>query len=218
VSWINLAIEKDSQYGRAYAWRACAVSTVDGWTNEDHWDDCVADTQRALELDDADAECHRLRGSIAFYERDLKKVEYHFERARELNPNNPWILGKIADLHNFLGDGQKALQLQNEAKLLDPFLPPYIREAEAVAHYVLGNYENTVSVASELLHKSIRTHAYRVASLSHLGDETALKEAANDLLVADPEFTIARFLKTEFYRDDDFPEQLTVDLRKAGLS
>lgn len=216
--WINLAIEKDSEYGRAYAWRACALSAQDEWTGEDHWDECVADTQRALELDDTDAESHRLRGSIAFYERDLKKVEYHFQRARELNPNNPWILGKIADLHIFLGDGNKALELQSEAKLLDPFLPVYIREVEVVAHYVLGNYQNAVTMVSELLHKTIRIHGYLVASLSHLDDEQAMQDAANELLVAMPDFSVGNFLKTEFYEDDKFPNQLIADFKKAGLN
>jgi len=217
VSWINLAIEKDPEYGRAYAWRACALSGLDIWTGEDHWDECVANTQRALELDDTDAESHRLRGSIAIEERDFKKAAYHFQRAHELNPNNPWILGKIGDLYNFLGDSNKALELQNEAKLLDPFLPVYIREVEAVAHYALGKYQNTVDVVSELLHKTIRIHAYLVASLSHLDDESAMQDASNELLIAMPEFSVDNFLKTEFYQDDKIPNRLIADFKKAGL-
>jgi Tfp pilus assembly protein PilF len=90
VSWINLAIEKDPEYDRAYAWRACALSGLSGWTGEDHYDECFADTRRAVELDDTDAESHRLRGSIAICERDFKKTGYHFQRALELNPNNPY--------------------------------------------------------------------------------------------------------------------------------
>ena len=218
VSWINLAIEKDPEYGRAYAWRACALSGLDGWTGEDHYDKCFADTQRALELDDTDAESHRLRGSIAICERDFKKTEYHFQRALELNPNNPWILGKIGELYNFLGDGNKALELQKEAKLLDPFLPVYIREVEAVAHYVLGNYQNTVTVVSELLHKTIRIHGYLVASLSHLDDGPALQDAVNELLIAIPDFSVENFMKTEFYEDDKIPNQLIADFKKVGLN
>ena len=157
-------------------------------------------------------------GSLAFYERDLEKTKYHFQCALDLNPNSPWILGRIGDLYNFLGDGKKALQYHNEAKLLDPFLPVYIREVEAVAHYVLGNYQDTVNVVSQLLNKSLRIHAYRVASLSQLGEEPLMDSAVIELLAAQSDFTIDQFLKTEFYRDDDIPQRLTTDLKNAGLS
>ncbi len=117
----------------------------------------------------------------------------------------------------FSGDGEKALEYQNRAKKLDPLLPSYCRELEAVAHYVLGNYHDTVSVVSQLLHKTKRSSAYRVAALSHLGDETALSKAVEELLISNPNFSIINFLKMENYRDDDIPQQLTTDLKKAGL-
>ena len=96
-------------------------------------------------------------------------------------------------------------------------MPIYCRELEATAHYVLGSYRDTVSVVSQLLHKSRRSHAYLVAALSHLEDEKAMRKAVDELLIASPGFSISNFLETEFYKDEEFPRQLSIDLKKAGL-
>lgn len=216
--WINMAIEKDPEYGRAYAWRACIFSGLDEWTGNDNSEQWSADSRHALELDDNDAESHRIMGSIALCYRDFKKTEYHFERALELNPNNAWTIGRMGNLYIYLGDPEKALEYQNRAKAFDPLLPSYCRELEVIAHYGLGNYSDAVSVASQFLHKTQRTHAYRVAALSHLDDEKALKQAVDELLISNPNFSVSNFLMTETYRDDDIPLQLARDFKKAGVS
>ena len=119
---------------------------------------------------------------------------------------------------HFLRDAKKALEYQNRAKTLDPLLPTYCRELEAIAHYVLGNYRATVNVVSQLLHKSKRSHAYLVAALSHLDDEMTLIKSVDELLIANPSFSIGNFLENEFYRNDDVPRQLAEDFNKAGFT
>jgi len=215
--WFDMAIEKDPEYGRAHAWRACAVSTLAEWTGNDYYDDAVASGRRAIELDEHEAECHRIMGSISLYAREYEKANYHFQRALEINPNSAWIVGRLGELHNFLGEGEKALEYQNRAIKLDPLLPSYCRELEAVAHYGLGNYNDTVNVVSQLLHKSQRCHVYLVAALSHLNNEAALRKAVEELLISIPNFSISNFLKNEYYRDDDIPRQLSKDFKKAGM-
>ena len=215
--WFNMAIEKDPEYGRAHAWRACAMGGLAEWTGEDCWDECVAAGRRGLELDENEAECHRIMGTICLYAGDYEKTKFHFQRAFTLNPNSAWIVGRLGDLHIFLGDGEKALDYMNRAKKLDPLLPTYCRELEAAAHYVLGNYTETVNVVAQLLHISIRAHAYRVAALSHLDDDTTLRKAVDELLISKPSFSIKNFLDIELYRDDKMLQQLENDLIKAGL-
>ena len=96
-------------------------------------------------------------------------------------------------------------------------MPSYCRELEVVAHYGLGNYKDAVRVTSQLLHKSQRTHAYRVAALCHLDNEESLHKAVEELLISNPNFSVSNFLKTETYRDDDIPLQLARDFKKAGF-
>jgi adenylate cyclase len=180
-------------------------------------DEGLAAGRRGLELDENEADAHRIMGSISLYIRDFDKAEYHFQHGLALNPNHAYIVGRMGELYNFLGDGKKALEYQNRAKKLDPLLPAYCRELEAVAYYVLRNYHDTVSVVSQLLHKSQRSCAYQVAALSHLDDVTDLSKAVEELLISNPNFSIRNFLETEFYKDEDIPRQLAIDLKKAGL-
>jgi len=123
----------------------------------------------------------------------------------------------MGSLYIYLGDAIKALEYQNRAKALDPLLPAYCREIEVLAHYGLGNYKDSVNVASQFLHQSQSSHAYRVAALSHLDDEKALSKAVEELLICNPKFSVKNFIKAETYRDDDIPLQLAKDLKKAGF-
>ncbi|MCG8325737.1 MAG: adenylate/guanylate cyclase domain-containing protein [Thiotrichales bacterium] len=217
LKWFDLAIEKDPAHGRAYAWRACALATLTEWTGEDRWDEVVATGRRGLELDDDNAECHRIMGSIGLYARDYERAEYHFERALSLNPNHAYIVGRMGELYTFLGDGKKALEYQRRATKLDPLLPAYCRELEAVAHYVIGEHQETVRVVAQLPRPTRRAVAYCAAALTHLNDQSALDRALEDLRVIDPVFTINGFLASEFYKDRQIRRRLSDDLKKAGL-
>ncbi len=215
--WFNLAIEKDPDFARAYAWRACAISTLADWTGEDVWDDIIASSRRGLELDDSDAECHRIAGAIALQTRNYDQAEYHYRRALDLNPNHAYVVGRMGELYNFLGDGQTALKYQLRARQLDPFLPAYCRELEAVAYYLLGQYADTVAVVAQLSRVTRIAAVYRVAAYAHLDDPAGLDNATSSLRIIDPDFTIERFVATEFYKDPCLIQQLRDDLYKAGL-
>jgi len=218
VRWFEMAIAKDPNYGRAYAWRACALATLGEWTGQDLWKEVIDTARRGLELDDKDAECHRIIGSLSLYAREYEKSEYHFQRALELNPNHAYIVGRMGELHNFLGDGRKALEYQQRAKQLDPFLPAACRELEVVSHYILGEYEQAVRVVAQLSRVTRRAAAYRVAAQAHLDDPAGLQRAVAELRAIDPEFSISGFLAFEFYKDPRFRQQLQADLRRAGLA
>ena len=218
MHWLDMAIEKDPNYGRAYAWRACAIGNRAVWTGEEFWDEAVRMSNRALELDDNEAECHRIAGSIALYDRAYDKTEYHFRRALELNPSNAYILGRMGDLYIFLGEPEKALEYAHEATRLDPSLPPYCRETELIAHYLMGNHLDAIKVASEFLRTPLRCRAYVVAARSHLDDRAALQSAVDDLLACDPDFNVDAFMASEFYSDADLANRVERDLRKSGLA
>ena len=217
VKWFELAIEKDPGYGRAYAWRACSIASLAEWTGEDVWDVAVESGLRGIELDENDAECHRIAGSIALYSRDYKKAEYHFSKAIELNPNHAYIVGRMGELYTFLGEGEKALEYQRRAVELDPLLPAYCRELEVVAYYILGQYQETLSVFSELVRPTRRATAYTVAAASHLSEEEPLQKLRDSHLKLDPKFSATAFTDLELYKEDKFRQQLKDDLLKAGL-
>jgi TolB-like protein/tetratricopeptide (TPR) repeat protein len=218
VVWFDRAIEKDPEYGRAHAWRACALSTLSEWTGDPkQLDACFAAGKRGIELDGNDAECHRIMGSLSLYTLEFDRAIYHFQRAIELNPNHAYVVGRTGELYVFLGDGEKALEIQRRAKKLDPFLPEYCRELEAVANYVLERYQETTAVVAQLPRLTRRAAAYNVAATVHLGGAEEIARAVGALLRIDPAFTIAKFIVTEYYKDAVYKDRLVGDLIEAGL-
>ena len=218
VSWLDRAIELDPGYGRAHAWRACAVATVAEWTHDPNWwSDCAEAGRRGIDLDDNEAECHRIMGSLSMYSGEYDRAQYHFQRALSLNPNHAYIVGRTGELYNFLGDGEKALEMQKRAQQLDPFLPEYCRELEAVAYYVLGRYGEVVQAVARLPRVTRRAAAYRCAASSHLEDGGGTANHTAELLRIDPAFIASNFVATEYYRDQKYRDQLVADLCRAGL-
>lgn len=215
VHWFDEALKRDPDYGRAYAWRACAVATVAEWTGEDVWEEVLEAGRRAVEFDETDAESHRIAGSLALYRRDFEQALFHFNRAIELNPSHAFMIGRMGEVHNFLGDGKTALEYQKRAKMLDPFLPEYCRELEAVAYYVLEDYEACCRVVGEFTRPTRRAAAYRAASATHLNSSERLHRAVRDLMALDPGFQPWQFVQTEFYKHQETARRLEAELKDA---
>ena len=215
IEWLDKALEKDPNYGRAHAWRACAVATLAEWDGSDVWDELVKAGRRAVELDEQDAESHRIVGSLAMYQRDFERAQYHFNRALEINPHHAFLVGRMGEIFNFLGDPETALKYQARARTLDPFLPEYCRELEAIAYYIMGRYDDCCRVVREFSRLTRRAAAYRAAAALHLNDPAALGSAVHDLVALDPNFDAKAFVQTEFYKDNSFRAQLRRDLEAA---
>jgi TolB-like protein len=217
VEWFDKAIEIDPGYARAHAWRSCSRAVLGRWRNDDCLDECLDSAKRALELDEADAEAHRIMGAIAMYLRQWDKARRHFERALETNPNNAFIVGRTGELYNYMGEPEKALDLAARAMRLDPFLPDYCRELEILAHYGTGDYAAAVRAAEGLTRMTLRSAAYRAAAARHLDDPRLLAAAAAELLRIDPEFRTSVFAGSENYLDPAMRARVAADLVAAGL-
>ena len=216
--WFGEAIKKDPQFGRAYAWKSCALAGVAEWTGDEKaWEDVYKIGFKGIEMDDEDAECHRIAGSLSLYSRKYDAAKFHFNRALELNPNHAFVVGRMGELYNFLGEPEKALEYQVRARRLDPFLPEYCRELEAVACYLLERYQQTLGIVSELSRKTRRATAYGAAAAVHLNDLERISDSTNSVLKVDPDFSVSSFLLTEFYKDRETRDRLEEDLIAVGL-
>jgi TolB-like protein/Tfp pilus assembly protein PilF len=217
VEWFEKAIEIDPDYARAHAWRSCSRHTLGEWLNDDWWDESLNSVKRALELDENDAEAHRIMGVMCMHSHQWDKSRRHFERALEINPNHANVVARAGEIYNFMGDPDMALDLVARALRLDPFLPDYYRELEIAARYGKGDYAAAVRAASELTRMTRRSAAYRASAARHIGDPQMLAAATSELLRIDPEFRTSVFIKTEYYRDPAMRDRLAADLSAAGL-
>ena len=192
------------------------VSTVVGRMEVD----AAASARRKKPKDMAAYDClmrgleyHRLGGVTQTY---AEKAVAWFDRAIEKDPEYGRAR-RTGELYVFLGEGEKALELQQRAKKLDPFLPEYCRELEAVANYLLERYQETTAVVAQLPRLTRRAATYNVAATIHLGGKEEIARAVGALLRIDPAFTIGNVIAGEHYKDAVYRDRLASDLAKAGL-
>jgi tetratricopeptide (TPR) repeat protein len=217
LTWFDRAIEIDPEYGRAHAWRACALATLMEWTGEQEtWRECMDSAEKAFDLDPNEGEVHRILGSINLINRKFDKAEYHFNRGLELNPNNAYIAAKTAALYSYTGRPEKALKLLALADRLDPTLPDYCREEAVVANYVLKRHANVVAAAAAMNRLTRRAAVYAAAASAD-GEKTNREAAVRELMRIDPDFSIKEFVAGEPYKDNAQREALKSDLAALGL-
>ena len=205
------AIETDSTYARAYAWRACSMANVAEWYPDrfdDNWIvDCFESVTQALEIDANDPEAHRIMGAIKLHDRDFELAKYHHERARDLCPSDAYIRARYATLLIYLGEPELALEEIHRAMRVDPFCPDLLFEDEGMSHYWLGNFSEAVDSFRKLKVPTRNSLFYLAATFSKI-DETeksveTLKEA-----ITTTDFTVGRFVQSQTYREENRSQEL----------
>jgi TolB-like protein/DNA-binding winged helix-turn-helix (wHTH) protein/Tfp pilus assembly protein PilF len=122
--YFQQAIDKDANYGLAYAGLADTFSLMSTWhfgPQNELMPKAQAAALRALELDDGLAEAH---ASLALvkenYDYDWAGAEKEFRRAIQLNPEYPTAHQWYAEFLSWQGRFPEALAESDEARQLDP--------------------------------------------------------------------------------------------------
>jgi adenylate cyclase len=133
VKWFERAIESDPNYGLPYAWWTCAASRLPEFDT----DKGLKYVNKAIELDENNAEAHRIMGSYQMWLGEFEAAEHHHRRAMALNPSSAYIRGRSAAFYTFNRQPERALELLAEADTLDPFLPVWCLE-ERVSPFLIS--------------------------------------------------------------------------------
>lgn len=213
VKWFERAIEADPNYGLAYAWHVCSASRLPDFDA----DKGFRYITRALELDENDAETHRIMGSYQMGMGNFEASEYHHNRAMELNPSDAYIRCRTAAFHTFNRRPERALELIAEAEALDPLLPVWCLEEKGVALFNLGRYEEAISALEGLAFQTFRSRSYAAASAMALGDAERSRRALAEALAIRPDLTVAVLFGRESYRYAGDAARLRDLLVAAGL-
>jgi adenylate cyclase len=119
VKWFERAIETDPNYGLSYAWWVCSACRLPEFDNEKG----LKYIKKALELDENNAEAHRIMGAFQARLGNFEAAEHHHCRAMALSPSSAFIRGRSAAFYTFNHQPERSLELIAEAEALDPFLP-----------------------------------------------------------------------------------------------
>ncbi len=221
------AIELNPTFGAAFSGLALNYMffVINGLTDspEDHRGKALLAARRAVELDDEDALARAVLGYVHYGRREHEEAISDLQIALDLNPSSAlahlWLgtslLGKFGKAEEAISHFDMAIHLSPH----DPFLGPTMSRF-ALAHFCLGDYEQTVEYARKALRypmTQFRANVWLVSALAHLGRNEEAKRAFAELLRRRPDFTWSLF-KEGF--PDTFPDlvaRILEGLRKAGV-
>ena len=213
VKWFERAIAIDPNYGRAYALCVCANS----WLPSFNIEEAQKTIQKAIELDENEAEAHRIMGYIQMRYRNFEAAEYHHRRAMDLNPSDAFIRARSAAFYTYKGEPSQALELIEAAVAQDPFLPVYCIEERGVALYALERFAEALTALGEMPFQTFRSRCYEAVSRLLIGDETGAKKAISKALLIHPTLTASEFRQREHYQDREQRSHLYNNLLAAGF-
>jgi adenylate cyclase len=218
---VDRALELDPDYGHAHAWRGCILGQAWGYgwcaDKDATFAEVRAELEKALALDENDADVHRILAAVNITRRDLTRARYHQDRALALNPNYDLVVVQMGELLTWSGRGDDGAEWILKAMSLNPHHPARFWSHLGKAHFVARHYGKAIEAFMHLSAMDATQHAFVAACYGWLGDRTAATAHLARLRELDPTFTVAAFLATTHYGDTADREHLREGLVKAGL-
>lgn len=221
-SLIERAIALDPGYAHAHAWRACILGQawVHGWCDDKDavWTEVVAELDRALALDDNDADVHRILAAVNVNNNELMTARYHQERALFLNPNYDLVVVQQGELLTWLGRPVEGIDWIRKAMRLNPHHPERFWSHLGKAHFAARQYGEAIEAFMHLSAMDHVQHAFIAACYGWLGDRIAASAHLDKLRAIAPDFGMDAFLATLHYVQESDLQHVRDGLIKAGLS
>lgn len=225
---LGKAIELDPEFAAPHSRLAYAIVLgmvyFDAPTDQVLMDRALAAAQRAIELDDQDANAYFSLGRVRLARKEYDLAIDALQCAIELNPCLAVSYCGLGDSLAYEGRLDEAIEQFEIAIRLSPHDP--FRWAfysyRSLAHLFRGEFEHAVLWARrsvQMPNAQYWARAHLVAALGHLGDEAQALGAVAELKRAKPEFSLAFARERLFYLKRSDQLQTYIDgLKKAGLA
>lgn len=216
------AVEADPSYGLGHAWLAWTyhVDVSFGWSDESILlaDKALRHAQKAVELDNTEADAHWVLGSVLSYFGEQPEVALaEYERALSLNPNNADLLAEYGWSMPRLGRAGDGVDSIEKAIRLNPVHPDWYGEALMHALYVAKRYQEVIAVANTIRIRTLSNYLDLAGSYAQLGQLDAAQETAAKILDLKPDFSIGWWRERTIFVDPADLDHYLDGLYKAGL-
>jgi adenylate cyclase len=219
---IGRAVALDPDYAHAHAWRACILGQawVHNWCEDRDgvWNDIMAALDRALALDDNDADVHRILAAVNVNNNELTTARYHQERALALNPNYDLVVVQQGELLTWLGRPDEGIEWIRKAMQLNPHHPERFWSHLGKAHFAARQYGEAIEAFMHLSTMDSVQHAFAAACYGWLGDELAAAAHLGKIRTLDPQFNLDSFIATLHYAQESDVQHVREGLLKAGIA
>jgi TolB-like protein/class 3 adenylate cyclase/Tfp pilus assembly protein PilF len=224
---LEQAIALDPELAAAHSRLAYAIvlSMVyfDAAVDPAKMDAALAAAERAVQLDDQDANGYFALGRVRLARCEYDRAIGALEQAIELNPCSAVTHCGLGDSFAYEGLLDQAIEQFETAVRLsphDPFRWGFF-SYRSLAHLFRGEFQDAATWARRAVqvpNAQYWARAHLVAALGHLGDQTSAQAALKDLLAIKPAFTLDFAKERLFYiKRADQMETYLAGLRKAGV-
>jgi len=216
----SLEIEPD--YSRGHTWMAWThiVDITFGWTQnpQESGEKSLFHAQRAVELDNSDAEAHWALAAMMIHAgHQQKKALAEYQKAISLSPNNADLLAEHGWSISKIGKADDGVMSIKQAMRLNPIHPDWYSQALIFALYTAKRYEEVVEVAEKINVRHLPTFLELAGSYAQLGRKDEAQEAALNALKLQPEFSLNWWRERLFFSNPEALEDYMEGLIKAGL-
>lgn len=219
---IDRALKLDPDYAHAHAWRGCILgqSWGYGWCEDKDavFNEVAFELDKAIALDDNDADVHRILAAVAIMRNDMARARYHQDRALALNPNYDLVVVQMGELFTWLGQADEGVAWIRKAMRLNPHHPARFWSHLGKAHFVGRQYAQAIEAFMHLATMDAQQHGFLAACYAWLGDRTAAAAHVARLEELDPQLDVQKFLATMHYANEADRRHLGEGLAKAGLA
>ncbi|TKB98145.1 MAG: adenylate/guanylate cyclase domain-containing protein [Mesorhizobium sp.] len=219
---IERAVTLDPDYAHAHAWRACILGQawVHNWCKDRDavWNNISAALDRALALDNNDADVHRILAAVNVNNNELTTARYHQERALALNPNYDLVVVQQGELLTWLGRPEEGIEWIRKAMQLNPHHPERFWSHLGKAHFAARQYGEAIEAFMHLSTMDSVQHAFAAACYGWLGDEIAAAAHLGKIRTLDPQFDLDPFIATLHYAQESDVQHVREGLLKAGIA
>jgi adenylate cyclase len=185
--WLRRSIQLDAKLARAHVWLA-RVLAARCWSGnssdiERELQESQTAAERALALDDCDAECHYALSILHLMAQQHERAIAAAQQAIHLNPNFAFGYFALGETRIFMGNFTEGLDPIVRCLRLSPRDPlaSFFVSLVALAHYHLGNYREAIRWSERAVQRR-RTYAVLRTMAATLG-QLGKTEEARDILV-----------------------------------
>ena len=219
---LERAIALDPGYAHARAWRACVLgqSWVHGWIDGDQdvlTREIEAELERALALDENDADTHRILAAINITRHDFERALVHQEKALRLNPNYDLVVVQYGELMTWLGRAEEDIEWIQKAMQINPFHPQRFWSHLGRAFFVARRYRDAIDAFRHIEKNIPMNLAFVAASFAYLDDDAEAAAHGREVLKLSPDFNISEHMTTQHHAQDSDRAHHSEGLLKAGL-
>ena len=247
VGYFNRFTKEDNAKARKLAIRATKLDseyvlawTALGWTHvmdagfgtgesaKEHFKKAVTLAEKAVAMDDSNAEARSLLGYVRLFQKEYDKALLEGAKAVDLDPNNAYSYSILAHTMLFSGDFNGAIKMFHKAIRLSPYCPDWNLLNLGNAYYMSERYKEAIE-AWKHYHMLLKQrglserrfiigHIGLTACYIKLGQKDLAKNHLKEVFRLNPNFTLENMRRLNPYRDPNHLEHIVSSLREAGLN